>query len=74
LPLSQYALAWVMRQAGVTAPIIGPRTMEQLDDNIEAAKAEFSKEELEAIDKLIPRGRMASPYYEADFGPHAHRL
>jgi hypothetical protein len=26
------------------------------------------------IDQLIPPGRMVSPFYEADFGPHLHRL
>ena len=31
--LSQLALAWCVQQPGVTSPIIGPRTMAQLEDN-----------------------------------------
>src|SRR3712207_7050478 len=34
--LSQLALAWCVQQPGVTSPIIGPRTMEQLEDNLAA--------------------------------------
>jgi aryl-alcohol dehydrogenase-like predicted oxidoreductase len=34
---SRVALAWVMRQAGVTSPIFGARTVEQLEDNLAAA-------------------------------------
>ena len=32
LSVAQFALTWVKDQPGVTAPIIGPRTMEQLED------------------------------------------
>ena len=35
--LSQLALAWVQQQPGVTSPIIGPRTMEQFEDNMGAS-------------------------------------
>lgn len=34
LTLGQFALLWVMQQDGVTSPIIGPRTIEQLDENL----------------------------------------
>ncbi|HYG56800.1 MAG TPA: aldo/keto reductase, partial [Symbiobacteriaceae bacterium] len=34
--LTQFALAWVMHQPGVTSPILGPRTTEQLADNLAA--------------------------------------
>lgn len=34
--LAQYALAWTLTNATITAPIIGPRTMEQLEDNLGA--------------------------------------
>ncbi len=32
VPLSQLALAWVVQQPGVTSPIVGPRTLDQLED------------------------------------------
>ena len=71
--LSQFALAWCMGQPGVTSPIIGPRTMEQLEDNLGALDLELGGEERARVDALVPPGRMVSPFYEADFGPHAHR-
>ena len=72
--LSQFALAWVMAQPGVTSPIIGPRTMEQLEDNLDAADYTLTEEDCRAVDAVIPPGRMVSPYYEANFGPHPYRL
>jgi aryl-alcohol dehydrogenase-like predicted oxidoreductase len=71
--LAQFALAWCMHQPGVTSPIIGPRTMEQLEDNLGALNVEITAEDRAAVDQLVPPGRMASPFYEADFGPHKYR-
>ena len=73
-PLSQFALAWVMAQPGVTSPIIGPRTMAQLDDNLDAADVSLTAEDFKRVDAVIPPGRMVAPYYEADFGPHRFRV
>ena len=47
--LAQLALAWCAQQPGVTSPIIGPRTIEQLEDNLAAAEIELSAEELETL-------------------------
>jgi aryl-alcohol dehydrogenase-like predicted oxidoreductase len=71
--LSQLALAWAMHQPGVTAPIIGPRTMEQFDDNMSAFRIRLSDEDLRAIDAVAIPGENVSPYYEADWGPHEFR-
>ena len=71
--LSQFALAWVMQQPGVTSPIIGPRTMEQLEDNLKAADIELTPEDLAKVDEIVPPGSMVSPFYNAEFGPHPHR-
>jgi aryl-alcohol dehydrogenase-like predicted oxidoreductase len=71
--LSQLALAWCVQQPGVTSPIIGPRTLEQLEDNLAALNVTITDHERSAVDQLVPPGRMVSPYYEADFGPHPHR-
>ncbi len=52
---SQVALAWVMRQPGVTSPIFGARTIEQLEDNIGAAEVSFDEthfQQLDAVSKL----------------------
>jgi aryl-alcohol dehydrogenase-like predicted oxidoreductase len=72
--LAQLALAWCIRQPGITSPIIGPRTMEQLVDNLGALKVEISDDDQARIDALVPPGSMVSPFYEADFGPHPHRV
>jgi aryl-alcohol dehydrogenase-like predicted oxidoreductase len=69
--MSQLALAWVMQQPGVTAPIIGPRTMEQLEDNLGALAVEIDGDDRKRIDDLIPPGTHVSPFYEASFGPNA---
>ena len=63
----------VIHQPGVTSPIIGPRTMEQLVDNLGALEVEITDEDRDAIDQLVPPGRMVSPFYEANFGPHEFR-
>ena len=72
--VSQFALAWCAQQPGVTSPLIGPRTMEQLEDNLGALNVTITDDDRARIDELIPPGHMVSPYYEADFGPHPHRL
>ncbi|MFN8444174.1 MAG: aldo/keto reductase [Caldilineaceae bacterium] len=71
--ISQLALAWCVAQPGVTSPIIGPRTMEQLEDNLGALTVSLNADDLAAIDQLVPPGRMVSPFYEADFGPSQYR-
>ncbi|MEM6749669.1 MAG: aldo/keto reductase [Planctomycetota bacterium] len=74
VPLSQLALAWCMNQPGVTSPIIGPRTMAQLEDNLQAAEIEITGDDRAAFDAACPPGRAIQPYYEAMFGPHPHRV
>ena len=71
--LSQFALAWVLHQPGVTSPIIGPRTMAQLEDNLGALDVQITDEDRARVDALVPPGRMVSPFYEAEFGPHHYR-
>jgi aryl-alcohol dehydrogenase-like predicted oxidoreductase len=48
------ALAWLLHQKAVTAPIIGPRTMEQLDGSLRALDITLSSETLETLDQLFP--------------------
>jgi aryl-alcohol dehydrogenase-like predicted oxidoreductase len=71
--MAQLALAWCIQQPGVTSPIIGPRTMAQLEDNLGALAVEVTDEDRARIDELAPPGRMITPFYEADFGPHQYR-
>jgi len=71
--LSRFAIAWAMAQPGITSPIIGPRTMEQLEDNLKALDVSIGADDREKVDALVPPGRMASPFYEADWGPYQYR-
>ncbi len=48
------ALAWLLTNPAVTAPIIGPRTMEQLDGSMRALKLKLSKKSLERLDEIWP--------------------
>lgn len=72
--LSQLSLAWCAQQPGVSSAIIGPRTMEQLDDNLKATDVKLTPEELKEIDRVSRPGEMVSRFYEADFGPHPYRV
>ena len=69
----QVAIAWCKDKPGVTSPIIGPRTMEQLEDNLGAVEVSLDEKDHERLDAAAPPGRATVPYYEADFGPHRFR-
>ncbi len=60
---AQFVLAWTAARPGVTAPILGPRTMAQLDDSLGAADVEVTDEDTVRIDKLIRSGEVIVPYY-----------
>ena len=48
------ALAWLLHQPGVTAPIIGPRTPEQLTGAVRAPDITLSAEQLGRLDEIFP--------------------
>ena len=54
--LAQMATAWILRREEVTSVIIGPRTVEQMQDSLCAIKsAPFCEEELKEIDKILAK-------------------
>jgi aryl-alcohol dehydrogenase-like predicted oxidoreductase len=55
------ALAWLLAQPAVTAPIIGPRTMEQLDGSLRALEIEMDDETLLQLDEIFPGPGGAAP-------------
>jgi NDP-hexose 2,3-enoyl reductase len=59
------ALAWLLSRPGVTAPIIGPRTMEQLDTSLNALQVELGEETLATLDELFPPVGKGGPGPEA---------
>ncbi|MEV8020883.1 aldo/keto reductase [Streptomyces sp. NPDC086554] len=50
----EVALAWLLTRPGVTAPIVGPRTAEQLDSALRAVELELSAEVLGSLDEIFP--------------------
>ncbi len=55
------ALAWLLHNPVVTAPIIGPRTMEQLTGSLRAMEIEFDEETLTKLDEIWPGPGGAAP-------------
>jgi aryl-alcohol dehydrogenase-like predicted oxidoreductase len=49
---SQIALAWVLRQPGVTSPIFGARSLTQLDDNLGAADLMLDEEAVKRLEDV----------------------
>jgi aryl-alcohol dehydrogenase-like predicted oxidoreductase len=73
---TQLALSWVMRQPGVTSPIIGPRTMAHLEDNLKAVDVAFSADDLARLDEAVAPEQAIVPYYTGlmmDFKPAQYR-
>jgi aryl-alcohol dehydrogenase-like predicted oxidoreductase len=61
LSLIHMALAFVIRHPAVTAAIIGPRTMEQLESQLEAVDVRLDDALLDRIDELVPPGTNLNP-------------
>src|SRR5436305_14528792 len=57
--LARFANAWALRNPAVTSVIIGPRTMEQLEDSLGAVDVQLTGEEAARIDELVPPGTSA---------------
>ena len=56
ISLVHMALAFVSQHPAVTAPIIGPRTMEQLESQLGAVDLTLSPDVLDRIDEIVPPG------------------
>lgn len=48
------ALAWLLKNPVVTGPIIGPRTIEQLNGSLRALEIQLREEQLKRLDELFP--------------------
>ena len=48
------ALAWLLHNPVVTAPIIGPRTLQQYDESLRATEIDLSAEVLKRLDEIWP--------------------
>ncbi len=61
LTLVHLALAFVLQHPAVTAPIIGPRTMEQLESQLGAVDVTLDADLLDRIDEIVPPGTNLNP-------------
>jgi aryl-alcohol dehydrogenase-like predicted oxidoreductase len=74
----QLALAWCAMQPGITSPIIGPRTLQQLHDALHALEVQLTTDDYRRLDTVAPPGRATVPYYGYDgmawtpWGPHTY--
>ncbi len=60
---AQLAYLWVKERPGVTAPIIGPRTVEQLDVALSIMNEALSSEDAQFIDSLVPPGTAVANFH-----------
>jgi aryl-alcohol dehydrogenase-like predicted oxidoreductase len=70
ISLIHLAIAFVLRHPAVTAPIIGPRTMEQLESQLGAVEVELDDALLDRIDAIVPPGTNLNPV-DAGYTPPA---
>jgi aryl-alcohol dehydrogenase-like predicted oxidoreductase len=61
ITLIEMALAFVIRHPAVTAAIIGPRTIEQLESQLTAAEVTLTDDVLDRIDEIVPPGINVNP-------------
>jgi aryl-alcohol dehydrogenase-like predicted oxidoreductase len=78
LSLIHLAIAFVLKHPAVTAPIIGPRTMDQVESQLGAVDVQLSDELLDRIDEIVPPGttfnRFDQGYQAPELSdPHARR-
>jgi aryl-alcohol dehydrogenase-like predicted oxidoreductase len=60
---AQWAVAWVLCQPGITGAIIGPRTVEQIQDLLTSADVVLDHEDLKICDTLVPPGGFVSDHF-----------
>ncbi|HEY3684410.1 MAG TPA: aldo/keto reductase [Streptosporangiaceae bacterium] len=72
LPLTHLAMAFAIAHPGVTSAIIGPRTMEQLDDLLAGAEVTLTDDLLDRIDEIVPPGTDVGAL-DQDYRPPALR-
>ena len=61
LSLIQMAIAFVLNHPAITASLIGPRTMQQLEGQLAAADVTLDQGVLDRIDEIVPPGVTVNP-------------
>ncbi len=60
---AQMALLWIRDRPGITAPLIGPRTIEQLEHFLPVLEMKTSAEMMKACDELVPPGSSIANFH-----------
>jgi aryl-alcohol dehydrogenase-like predicted oxidoreductase len=63
---SQFALLWCKDQPGITAPILGPRTMSHLEDALAIADKKFSDADRSVLDSLVHPGTAVADFHNSN--------
>jgi len=75
--LTALSLAWTLQRSGITTIVLGPRTVDQLNDQLAALDVTIDEELSKRIDEIVPPGGVTVPYYLddsfADFRPQPYR-
>lgn len=66
LTSSQFALLWCKDQPGITAPIIGPRTLDQLQDQLPVLELTLSDEDRAFCDTLVHPGNAVADFHNSN--------
>lgn len=71
MSMATLSLAWVANQPGITSPIIGARSVEQLEESVKATMVKLDPRILNKVDEIFEPGSHHVEYYRASFGPNA---
>jgi aryl-alcohol dehydrogenase-like predicted oxidoreductase len=78
ITLIQLAIAFVLRHPAITAALVGPRTLDQLDGQLAAADVVLDDAVLDRIDEIVPPGVTINPednsWHNPSLEPQARRL
>ena len=66
LTAGQLAIAWVLARQPAFVPVVGMKTVAQLDDALAVVARPLSKEDLAALEVLVPAGAVAGERYSAE--------
>ncbi len=70
----QFAVAWLLNNSIITAPVAGPRTEAQWEDYVGALSYRFAKEDEALVDSLVPPGHPSTPGYNDPAYPLEGRI
>jgi aryl-alcohol dehydrogenase-like predicted oxidoreductase len=65
LPPAQLAILWNKDQPGITAPIIGPRTMDQLEHLLPVLEMRLEDSVRAACDEFVPPGSAVADFHNS---------